>query len=115
MTRPDILHCVHEPFGDAFYYGPERLSPRFENDEDGRQKSGFADVTYKDVVDALEKDIEDNKVRFRPPKETIPSPSPFAAWGLWGLPSYIRPILLRSQPQRKCQADRATQSEQVSR
>ncbi|KAK4217333.1 P-loop containing nucleoside triphosphate hydrolase protein [Rhypophila decipiens] len=61
MTRPDILHCVHEPFGDAFYYGPERLSPRFEDDEEGRQKSGFAQVTYKDVVDALEKDIEDNK------------------------------------------------------
>ncbi|KAM7185394.1 P-loop containing nucleoside triphosphate hydrolase protein [Rhypophila sp. PSN 637] len=64
MTRPDILHCVHEPFGDAFYYGPERLSPRFEDDEEGRQKSGFAHVTYKDVVDALEKDIEDNKRLF---------------------------------------------------
>lgn len=62
MTRPDILYCVHEPFGDAFYYGPERLSPRYENDVEGRQKSGFANTTYKDVVDSLEKAIQDNEV-----------------------------------------------------
>ncbi|KAK0748602.1 P-loop containing nucleoside triphosphate hydrolase protein [Apiosordaria backusii] len=53
MTRHDILHCVHEPFGDAFYYGPERLSERFENDEEGRKKSGFSQITYKDVVDRI--------------------------------------------------------------
>ncbi|KAK4198162.1 P-loop containing nucleoside triphosphate hydrolase protein [Triangularia verruculosa] len=53
MTRQDILHCVHEPFGDAFYYGPERLSERFENDEQGRKKSGFSQITYKDVVDQI--------------------------------------------------------------
>ncbi|KAK4231489.1 P-loop containing nucleoside triphosphate hydrolase protein [Podospora fimiseda] len=53
MTRSDILHCIHEPFGDAFYYGPERLSERFENDEEARKKSGFAEVTYKDVLDQI--------------------------------------------------------------
>lgn len=53
MTRHDILHCVHEPFGDAFYYGPERLSERFEDDEEGRKKSGFSQITYKDVVDQI--------------------------------------------------------------
>lgn len=53
MTRRDILHCVHEPFGDAFYFGPERLSERYEDDEEGRKKSGFSNVTYKDVMDRL--------------------------------------------------------------
>jgi hypothetical protein len=54
MTRRDILDCVHEPFGEAFYYGPERLSKRFENDPQAREKSGCANETYKDVVDRLE-------------------------------------------------------------
>jgi len=53
MTRSDILHCVHEPFGDAFYYGPERLSERYDKDEAARVKSGFAETTYKDVLDNL--------------------------------------------------------------
>ncbi|GAB1320122.1 hypothetical protein MFIFM68171_10332 [Madurella fahalii] len=53
MTRRDILYCVHEPFGDAFYFGPERLSERYENDEEARKASGFSNVTYKDVVDRL--------------------------------------------------------------
>ncbi|SPQ22748.1 9be7ff2c-00ce-4db7-9790-18a4e62b706e [Thermothielavioides terrestris] len=49
MTRRDILHCVHEPFGDAFYFGPERLSERYEKDEAARKASGFDQVTFKDV------------------------------------------------------------------
>ena len=54
MTRRDILTCVHEPFGEAFYYGPERLSTRFEDSPETREKSGHADETYRDVVDRLE-------------------------------------------------------------
>ncbi|KAH6850135.1 hypothetical protein B0I37DRAFT_106170 [Chaetomium sp. MPI-CAGE-AT-0009] len=50
MTRRDILHCIHEPFGDAFYFGPERLSSRYEKDEEARSSSGFANTTYKDVL-----------------------------------------------------------------
>jgi len=61
MTRRDILECAHEPFGDAFYYGPERLSERYENDEEARRKSGFANSTYKTVIDRLESDA--NEVR----------------------------------------------------
>ncbi|KAK4106139.1 hypothetical protein N658DRAFT_415649 [Parathielavia hyrcaniae] len=53
MTRPDILQCIHEPFGDAFYFGPERLSDRYEEDEEARMKSGFANTTYKDVATTL--------------------------------------------------------------
>lgn len=57
MTRRQTLQCAHEPFGDSFYYGPERLSERY--DEQGRQDSGFANVTYKDVLDRLERDGAD--------------------------------------------------------
>ncbi|KAM5345462.1 hypothetical protein ACJ41O_011324 [Fusarium nematophilum] len=50
MTRRDILESVHEPFGDAFYYGPEFLSDRFRDDAATRERSGFADKTYKDIL-----------------------------------------------------------------
>lgn len=54
MTRRDKLACVHEPFGDAFYYGPERVGERFEDDAEGREKSGFAETTYADVLKQVE-------------------------------------------------------------
>jgi hypothetical protein len=50
LTQSPQIHCIHEPFGDAFYFGPERLSERYENDEVARMESGFADVTYGGVV-----------------------------------------------------------------
>ncbi|KAK3898624.1 P-loop containing nucleoside triphosphate hydrolase protein [Staphylotrichum tortipilum] len=53
MTRRDILQCIHEPFGDAFYFGPERLGARYADDEEGRRRSGFENTTYKDVMDGL--------------------------------------------------------------
>lgn len=53
MTRTDLT-CIHEPFGDAFYFGPERLSSRYENDPEERKKSGFNETTYKDVLDAID-------------------------------------------------------------
>jgi len=56
MTRQDILKCIHEPFGDAFYFGPERLSARYENDEKAREESGFADSTFKTVFDRIERE-----------------------------------------------------------
>ncbi|KAJ0104368.1 hypothetical protein J7T55_011152 [Diaporthe amygdali] len=56
MTRRDILQTAHEPFGDAFYYGPERLSVRFADDEEARVKSGFSQSTYKTIMDRLEND-----------------------------------------------------------
>ncbi|CAJ2509941.1 Uu.00g058410.m01.CDS01 [Anthostomella pinea] len=56
MTRRDILQCAHEPFGDAFYYGPERLSERYADDEAARESSGFSKTTYQDVFDRLVKD-----------------------------------------------------------
>jgi hypothetical protein len=59
MTRRDILSCVHEPFGDAFYFGPERLSERYADNEEAREKSGFAKTTYRDVLALIEKTEEE--------------------------------------------------------
>ena len=69
MTRQDTLTCVHEPFGDAFYYGPERLSERYEKDENARIDSGFSDSTYKTIFERIER--EGSEVRFFPPGVTV--------------------------------------------
>lgn len=66
MTRRDILQTAHEPFGDAFYYGPERLGRRFNDDEEARIKSGFSQSTYRTIMDRLENDGKE--VRFNPPQ-----------------------------------------------
>jgi hypothetical protein len=55
MTCRDTLQCVHEPFGDAWYYGPERLADRFENDEEGREKSGYGNTTYRDIFEGIDR------------------------------------------------------------
>lgn len=54
MTRRDSLQCIHEPFGDAFYFGPERLSRRYEDDEEARLASGFSTSTFKTIFDRIE-------------------------------------------------------------
>ncbi len=40
---------MREPFGDVLYYGPERLSERFADDEEAREKSGFADIQQNET------------------------------------------------------------------
>jgi hypothetical protein len=62
MTQRDTLTCAHEPFGDSFYYGPERLSQRYADDAAGREASGFSKTTYKDVLNRLENDGKDVRV-----------------------------------------------------
>ncbi|KAH6654190.1 P-loop containing nucleoside triphosphate hydrolase protein [Truncatella angustata] len=59
MTRRDMT-CAHEPFGDAYYYGPERLHDRYEA-EDKRLSSGFSKTTYQDVLNRLDEDGSDGK------------------------------------------------------
>lgn len=59
MTQREKLQTVHEPFGDAFYYGPERMGARFEGDEESRLKSGFADSTFKTILDRIEREGEE--------------------------------------------------------
>ena len=56
MTQREALNTIHEPFGDCFYFGPERLSERYEADEQARVKSGFQNSTYKSVMDHIKKE-----------------------------------------------------------
>lgn len=53
MTQRDTLKTVHEPFGDAFYFGPERLGPRYEDDVQARIDSGFGQATYKSIFENI--------------------------------------------------------------
>lgn len=69
MTQHNTLKCIHEPFGDAFYYGPERLSSRYENDAKAREESGFIQSTYQTILDRFEN--EATEVR-----STLPTPTP---------------------------------------
>lgn len=64
MTRRDTLKCIHEPFGDAFYFGPERLSERYENDPQARLESGFADSTFKTIFDRIEREGKEVRANF---------------------------------------------------
>ncbi|MCJ1258160.1 helicase [Lignoscripta atroalba] len=64
MTRGETLTCVHEPFGDAFYYGPERLGDRYENNEKERLESGFSSSTYKTIFERLDKESAEGKRLF---------------------------------------------------
>ncbi|KAL2752722.1 hypothetical protein ACRALDRAFT_2112793 [Sodiomyces alcalophilus JCM 7366] len=54
MTRRDELASAHEPFGDSYYYGPERVSPRYDNDPRIREKTGFGNATYADILKSIE-------------------------------------------------------------
>ncbi|KAL8728555.1 MAG: hypothetical protein Q9166_005288 [cf. Caloplaca sp. 2 TL-2023] len=54
MTRRDILSFFHEPFGDAFYYGPEKISPaHLRWPEDKIEKSGRGHYTYDYVLQSI--------------------------------------------------------------
>lgn len=59
MTQRDKLVPIHEPFGDAFYYGPERMSPRFEDDKKTRIESGYSDSTYASIFERIAREQED--------------------------------------------------------
>lgn len=59
MTRRDTLQCEHEPFGEPFYYGPERMSERFADDEPYRVKTGHAKTTYQDVMGRIFKTADE--------------------------------------------------------
>ena len=61
MTRHKTLQCVHEPFGDAYYFGPERLAERYENDPKGREESGYTESTYRTIFDRIAR--ENSEVR----------------------------------------------------
>lgn len=64
MTRRDTLQCVHEPFGDAYYFGPERLAERYEDDVQARKESGYSDSTYKTIFDRIAREGSEGKRAF---------------------------------------------------
>ena len=67
MTRRNSLATIHEPFGDAFYYGPERMGSRFEDDEQARKESGFANSTFKTILERIENEaVEVGTISLRP-------------------------------------------------
>ncbi|GAA5842562.1 hypothetical protein JCM11251_004904 [Rhodosporidiobolus azoricus] len=45
LTRQDEFRVLHEPAGEAWYYGKERISKRFGEEE--RKKSGNTEETYE--------------------------------------------------------------------
>lgn len=53
LHREDVT-CIHEPFDNAFFWGPERLHTRHENDEKARRDSGGSEVTYKAAFDVIQ-------------------------------------------------------------
>ena len=58
MTRQGLITCPIEPFGDAFYYGPEKISPAWLCwPADKIEKTGGAHYTYdyvlKRILDAI--------------------------------------------------------------
>ena len=59
MTRRKDIQCIHEPFGDAFYYGPERLSERFADDEQARLDSGFSQSTFNTVLERIKRESQE--------------------------------------------------------
>jgi hypothetical protein len=46
LTREDDIVCIHEPFSDAYHWGPEYLSERYQNVEKLRTENGYEDYTY---------------------------------------------------------------------
>ncbi|KAL6706065.1 hypothetical protein ACN47E_006167 [Coniothyrium glycines] len=64
MTRHKTLQCVHEPFGDAYYFGPERLAERYENDPQARKESGYSESTYRTIFDRIVKENSEGKRAF---------------------------------------------------
>ncbi|KAF5138618.1 hypothetical protein E5D57_002404 [Metarhizium anisopliae] len=54
MTRRDELASQHEPFGDAYYFGPECVSERFKDDPARREESGVSDATFKSVLEGFD-------------------------------------------------------------
>ncbi|KAH6693992.1 P-loop containing nucleoside triphosphate hydrolase protein [Plectosphaerella plurivora] len=63
MTQRENLACIHEPFGDAFYFGPERIGTRYMNDPEAREQSGFAKTTYADVLRSIDQSSEEGRKR----------------------------------------------------
>ncbi|KAL8836440.1 MAG: hypothetical protein Q9170_002928 [Blastenia crenularia] len=64
ITRRDILSIYHEPFGDPFYFGPEKISPAWQQwPPDKIAKSGKSHYTYDLVLQTILNNMKEPKKR----------------------------------------------------
>lgn len=49
LTRPDEIRVLHEPMGDAWYFGPEKQSKRYSDEECRNEFKQFEDSSYEKV------------------------------------------------------------------
>ncbi|SCZ99579.1 BZ3500_MvSof-1268-A1-R1_Chr3-1g06118 [Microbotryum saponariae] len=47
LQRPDDFEVLHEPMGDAFYFGPERISKRYSPEQCAKEFPHYAEATFK--------------------------------------------------------------------
>ncbi|SCV71217.1 BQ2448_2805 [Microbotryum intermedium] len=47
LQRPDDFEVLHEPMGDAFYFGPERISKRYSPEQCAKEFPHYAESTFK--------------------------------------------------------------------
>lgn len=52
LQREEEFYCLHEPFGDAFYFGPQRQSPRYKNRQLPKDIK-LTSVTFEKVYDEI--------------------------------------------------------------
>ncbi|KJZ77020.1 hypothetical protein HIM_03341 [Hirsutella minnesotensis 3608] len=84
MTRRDTLSSQHEPFGDAYYFGPELLSDRFRDDVVARKANPGSHHTYKSILEDFEQVenqgkrvfVKDMAYYFFPPDGSQPNIAP---------------------------------------
>lgn len=53
MRAKDIA-CIHAPFSDAYHWGPEKLSERYEDMEKLRPENGLENYTYRAALQAID-------------------------------------------------------------
>jgi len=49
FVQRDEFRVCHEPYGEAYYYGPERMSPRFTAESRPEDFKKYADLTFKKI------------------------------------------------------------------
>lgn len=55
--------CIHEPFSDAYHWGPEKISARYDDVEKRRQEKGFIQYTYRTAFTLINDAKVSNPVR----------------------------------------------------
>lgn len=54
LTRENDITCIHEPVSDAYHWGPERLTDRYDDIEKRQQEGGYHDYTYRTALNLVE-------------------------------------------------------------